>query len=69
MTSAVVTLPKIIRAMAPSRAMPTRLSFKPGTRPIAIPRYVPAKMARMTGFSWKPAVAVAIRPVMMAVLF
>ena len=38
MTSAVVTLPKIIMAMAPSSAMPTRLSFKPGTRPIAIPR-------------------------------
>src|ERR1019366_9698876 len=25
-------------------------------------------MVRMTGFSWKPAVAVAIRPVMMAIL-
>ena len=38
-TTSVVPMPlKIIMAMAPSSAMPTRFSFNPGTRPIAIPR-------------------------------
>ncbi len=44
---AVVTLPKIIMAMAPKSAMPARFNFKPGIRPIANPAYVMAKMIRM----------------------
>jgi predicted DNA-binding transcriptional regulator YafY len=41
--------PKIIMPIAPSRAIPVRLSFNPGICPSAIPAYVTTRMAMIAG--------------------